>query len=62
MKIALYQSSPRLGDVAPNIRQATETLKAHEETMKSVDLLVLPELAFTGTDVLPRTFSSDSAL
>jgi predicted amidohydrolase len=49
MKIALYQSSPRMGDVAHNITQATETLKAHEETMKSVDLLVLPEMAFSGT-------------
>jgi predicted amidohydrolase len=53
MRIALYQSAPRFGDVAYNIQQATETLEAHGEAMKSVDLLVLPELAFTGTDGPP---------
>ena len=46
MKIATLQFSPVLGDVEGNIHRANSILDAHEP--KQLNLLVLPELAFTG--------------
>ncbi|WEW56442.1 hypothetical protein PRK78_001885 [Emydomyces testavorans] len=52
MKIATLQFSPRLGDVEGNIRRADAILKraeqVHGDEMRELDLMVLPEMAFTG--------------
>lgn len=50
MKIALLQFSPRLGEVAANFSRAESLLMRQEREgeLVGVDLLVLPELAFTG--------------
>ena len=47
MHIATLQFSPVLGQVAQNIARADELLAAADTD--GLDLLVLPELAFTGT-------------
>ncbi|MCJ1306986.1 Carbon-nitrogen hydrolase [Agyrium rufum] len=46
MRIAVTQFSPKLGEIEANIAQ-TDTLLANAD-IKNVDLLVLPELAFSG--------------
>ena len=46
MRIACLQLNPKLGHVEENINRA-EALLAETDTTK-LDLLVLPELAFTG--------------
>lgn len=56
MKIATLQFAPRLGDVEGNIRRADELLKRGEKDggdgggieKLGPEILVLPELAFTG--------------
>lgn len=52
MKIATLQFSPLLGDVDGNIRHADEILKGAEDAygdrLHGLDLLVLPEMAFSG--------------
>lgn len=50
MKIAILQFSPRLGEVAANFSRAESLLMRDEREgmLENVDLLVLPELAFTG--------------
>ncbi|KAK2761180.1 Carbon-nitrogen hydrolase [Arachnomyces sp. PD_36] len=48
MKVATLQFDPRIGDVEGNIRKADEILKKREDELKGLDLLVLPEMAFTG--------------
>ncbi|KIX96779.1 uncharacterized protein Z520_07499 [Fonsecaea multimorphosa CBS 102226] len=50
MKIATLQFSPRLGEVAANFSRAESLLMREEREglLEDVDLLVLPELAFTG--------------
>jgi protein N-terminal amidase len=50
MKIAILQFAPRLGEVAANFSRAESLLMRHEREgeLDSLDLLVLPELAFTG--------------
>jgi predicted amidohydrolase len=50
MKIAILQFSPRLGEIAQNFSRAESLLMRQEREgeLEGVDLLVLPELAFTG--------------
>lgn len=48
MKIATLQFDPKIGDVEGNIRRADEILKKREDELKGLDLLVLPEMAFSG--------------
>lgn len=56
MKIATLQFAPRLGDVEGNIRRADELLKRGKDGIDIENLrpevLVLPELAFSGEWVL----------
>jgi protein N-terminal amidase len=57
MKIATLQFSPRLGDVEGNIRRADALLKRERKRLEgNLDLLVLPELAFTGEPFLAFSF------
>ncbi len=53
MKIATLQFSPRLGEVAANFSRAESLLmrEEREDVLQGLDLLVLPELAFTGKDI-----------
>lgn len=56
MRIATLQFAPRLGDVVGNIKKADEVLKsgktiAVDGEEHEISLLVLPELAFTGTAI-----------
>lgn len=49
MRIACAQFSSQLGDVDNNLTRADAVLlKARPEQLEDLDLLVLPELAFTG--------------
>ncbi|KXX75284.1 Protein N-terminal amidase, partial [Madurella mycetomatis] len=49
MKIACLQFSPQVGDIDNNLNRADAVLnKANAEDLEGLDLLVLPELAFTG--------------
>ena len=48
MKIATLQFTPTLGDVAASIAHAESVLYKDESKLQGLDLLVLPELAFTG--------------
>lgn len=50
MRIATVQFAPQLGEVAENIRRADEFLRQAREDggLKDLDILVLPELAFSG--------------
>lgn len=49
MKIACLQFAPQVGDVDNNLDLADALLNsAKEEALDGLDLLVLPELAFTG--------------
>lgn len=53
LRIAVLQLNPRIGQVAANIERANSILKAHgftQSSQKKLDILVLPELAFTGTE------------
>ena len=54
MKIATLQFSPCVGDVEGNIRRADALLQQSlgKESDLDLDLLVLPELAFTGKFLL----------
>lgn len=45
MKVAVLQFNPRLGDVTRNIQKADQLLSTNQTNL---DLLVLPELAFSG--------------
>jgi predicted amidohydrolase len=49
MRIATLQFTPTLGDVAASIAHAEGLLYENESRLRNLDLLVLPELAFTGT-------------
>jgi predicted amidohydrolase len=56
MKIATLQFFPRLGEVAANFSRA-ESLLMRQETggeLEGIDLLVLPELAFSGESQAPK--------
>jgi len=46
MRVAILQFNPTLGAVEQNLQRATALLKTSDTT--NIDLLVLPELAFTG--------------
>ncbi|ESZ90628.1 putative protein N-terminal amidase [Sclerotinia borealis F-4128] len=64
MKIACLQFAPQVGDVEKNLSRADAVLsKANSE---DIDLLVLPEMAFSGKSRIPDIFSdndlSDSRL
>jgi predicted amidohydrolase len=48
MRIAALQFCPVLGDVAVSIDRAERLLYKDESRLQNLDLLVLPELAFTG--------------
>lgn len=49
MKIACLQFAPTVGDVDNNLNLADAVLdRASLDELSSLDLLVLPELAFTG--------------
>jgi predicted amidohydrolase len=48
MKVATLQFDPTLGNVTGNIRHADAMLKNQEVELAGLDILVLPELAFTG--------------
>lgn len=48
MRIAALQFCPLLGDVAASIDRAERLLYEDESRLRNLDLLVLPELAFTG--------------
>lgn len=48
MKIACLQFGPELGKVQKNIERAERILD--DADLEGTDLLVLPELAFTGKD------------
>lgn len=50
MKIACLQFDPQVGDVDNNLNRADAVLdKIDPEDLDGLDLLVLPELAFSGT-------------
>ncbi|KAL8710944.1 MAG: hypothetical protein Q9220_004543 [cf. Caloplaca sp. 1 TL-2023] len=48
MRIATLQFSPELGLVDDNIEKANSILSSAPHSLRNLDLLVLPELAFTG--------------
>ena len=54
MKIATLQFFPRLGEVAANFSRAESLLMREEREglLQDIDLLILPELAFTGESSL----------
>lgn len=52
MRIACLQFNPELGRLPENIARANALLEA--ASPQNIDLLVLPELAFTGITSLPR--------
>lgn len=50
MKIACLQLAPQVGDIDNNLNRADAVLsRANVEDLLGLDLLVLPELAFSGT-------------
>ncbi|KAL8913426.1 MAG: hypothetical protein Q9171_001719, partial [Xanthocarpia ochracea] len=55
MKIATLQFSPKLGQVNENIAHADAILSSSSTSLHDIDLLVLPELAFTETHFGPPT-------
>ncbi|KAI9677501.1 MAG: Carbon-nitrogen hydrolase [Caeruleum heppii] len=61
MRIALLQFSPVLSDVAANIRRADEVLReaglGEGQGPGEVDLLMLPEMAFSGYNHTPATIA-----
>ena len=48
MRVATLQFAPKLGEISGNIDRANALLSSPEISLKGVDLLVLPELAFSG--------------
>lgn len=50
MRIACLQFAPQLGDTDNNLNRADAVL--HKANPQDLDLLVLPELAFSGTFIL----------
>lgn len=53
MRIACLQFAPHVGDVDNNLNRADSVLaKANPDDLEGLDLLVLPELAFTGMPML----------
>lgn len=57
MRIACLQFAPQVGDVNNNLNRADAVLaKANPDDLKDLDLIVLPELAFTGSYILMWTY------
>lgn len=55
MRIGCLQFAPQVGDVDNNLNRADAVLaKANQDDLDSLDLLVLPEMAFSGV-VLSNT-------
>lgn len=52
MRIACLQFNPKLASLPENIARADALLEA--ESPRDIDLLLLPELAFTGTFSFPH--------
>jgi predicted amidohydrolase len=53
MRIACAQYSPQVGDIDNNLTRADAVLaKAKPEQWEDLDLLILPELAFTGMSTI----------
>lgn len=48
MRIAALQFAPKLGEISANIDRANALLSSYSAPLNEVDLLVLPELAFSG--------------
>lgn len=49
MRIACLQFAPQVGDTDNNLNRADAVLaKANQDDVDSLDLIVLPELAFSG--------------
>ena len=48
MRIATLQLDFRLGDVEGNLEKTDRYLRLQRQNLDDLDLLVLPELAFTG--------------
>ncbi len=48
MRIACLQFNPTLGDVPGNIERAEALLQSSSTSTQDLDLLMLPELAFSG--------------
>ena len=48
MRIAVLQFTPMFGDVQGSIAHAESLLYKDESRLESLEILVLPELAFTG--------------
>lgn len=65
MKIATLQFAPRLGQVAANFSLAESLLMRQERggELEGLDLLVLPELAFTGElkQLLPSSLNQSAS-
>lgn len=59
MRIACLQFAPQVGDVSNNLNRADSVLaKADPHDLEDLDLLVLPELAFTGTSLYNPSYLS----
>lgn len=58
MKIATLQFNPQIGQIAANFSRAESLLMREEREgmLRDLDLLVLPELAFTGLFGPPSLF------
>ena len=55
MRIACLQFAPQVGDINNNLNRADAVLnKASAEDLESLDLLVLPEMAFSGAPSTAR--------
>lgn len=58
MRIACLQFSPQVGDIDNNLNRADAVLnKARPEELEALDLLVLPEMSFSGTYAAVWKFS-----
>lgn len=59
MRIGCLQFAPQVGDVDNNLNRADLVLaKADQDDVDSLDLLVLPELAFSGMRSSQNHFTS----
>ena len=50
MLIAILQFAPEIGEIASNVKRAERLLQEAEDEgrLDGIDILVLPEMAFTG--------------
>lgn len=55
MRIGCLQFAPQVGDVSNNLTRADAVLaKAGSKNLENLDLLVLPEMAFSGKETAPQ--------